>query len=231
MASAASPPLSPTPRTTVRRRAERAQADRALLHEILDEGLICHVGIATEDGPVVIPTGYCRIGETLYLHGSPASRLLRDLARGVDCCVTVTLLDGMVMARSAFHHSMNYRSAVVMGRATSVDDLAERARALDGFVDHMLPGRSGECRPADETELRGTLVLAVPLDEASVKVRTGPPVDDEEDVAGPWWAGVLPVGVAVGAAVGSPDLRGDEPRPASLTTFADRHTHPPGGPR
>ncbi len=165
------------------------------MEAILDAGFVCHVGLVAPDGsPVVIPTAYGRVGRTLFLHGSPASRLLRGAkADGVEICVTVTLVDGLVLARSAFHHSMNYRSVVVFGRATEVTDLDEKAEALRAFVDHVVPGRSDEVRGGDEKELRGTTVLALSLDEASAKVRTGGPIDEERDMHLPVWAGVLPI--------------------------------------
>jgi uncharacterized protein len=213
--------LSPTDRTTVRRLPARQRADRAELHAVLDEGLVCHVGFTAPDGtPVVIPTAYCRIDERLYLHGSPASNMLRSLKDGVDVCVTVTHIDAIVMARSAFHHSMNYRSAMIFGRAEVVDDLAEKARVLDGFVDHVLPDRAAESRPGNEKELKGTLVLALDLNEASVKARTGPPIDDPEDMALGIWAGVLPIGLAVGPA--EPDEGITDPAPPSVAAFVER---------
>ncbi len=215
------PVLSPTARTTVRRLPERQRDDRADLHAVLDEGLVCHVGFVATDGtPVVIPTAYCRLGERLYLHGSPASRMLRSLKDGVDVCVTVTLVDGIVMARSAFHHSMNYRSALIFGRAEVVEDLDEKGRVLDGFVDHVLPGRAAESRPGNVTELKGTLVLALDLTEASVKARTGGPVDDPEDMDLGIWAGVLPIGLAVAEA--EPDDGIVDPAPPSVAAFVDR---------
>jgi hypothetical protein len=190
--------LPPTARTTVRRRPERAHYDRASVEAILDEGLVAHVGLAVDGQPYVIPMVFARVGEALYLHGSAASRLLRALSDGAAVCVTVTLLDGIVLARSAFHHSMNYRSVVVVGRAVPVTDGAERDRALAAMVDHAVPGRSAQVRPPDRKELAATLVIRVPLDEASAKVRTGPPIDDDRDLDLPVWAGVLPVRLVVG---------------------------------
>ncbi len=182
-----------TERTTVRRLAERGNYDPATVHAILDEALICHVAFTVEGKPVVIPTIHTRVGETLYFHGSQASRMLRSLRGGVEACVCVTLLDGLVLARSAFHHSMNYRSAVVFGTAREVLDRDEKVRVLDALVEHVARGRSADARKPNETELRKTLVLALPIAEASAKIRTGPPVDDEEDYALPVWAGVLPL--------------------------------------
>jgi uncharacterized protein len=183
-----------TDRTTVRRLAERGSHDRDLVYSILDEALICHVGFVVDGKPVVIPTIHWREGDRLYLHGSAASRMLRTLRDGVEACVTVTLLDGLVLARSAFHHSMNYRSAVIFGRAFEVTGEQKR-RVLTGLVEHVCRGRSTEVREPNENELKQTLVLSLPIEEASAKVRNGGPVDDEEDYALPVWAGVLPLRV------------------------------------
>ena len=215
-------PLPPSPRTTVRRLPERAAYDREAAHAILDAGLVAHVGIATDDGPVVIPMLYGRDGDRLLLHGSPASRLLRRGAKGTDLCATVTLVDGLVLARSAFHHSMNYRSVVVFGTATSIDDLDERRAALDVLVDHLVPGRRAEARRPSEKEVRGTLVLALPLDECSVKVRTGGPKEEPEDMDLPVWAGVIPITTSYGVPVPDDDLAGDPPVPA----YASGYTRP-----
>jgi nitroimidazol reductase NimA-like FMN-containing flavoprotein (pyridoxamine 5'-phosphate oxidase superfamily) len=190
----------------VRRLPARASYDPAVAHAILDEGFVAHVGLATDDGPVVIPMLYARDGDRLVLHGSAASRLLRG-ARGVEVCVTVTLIDGLVLARSAFHHSVNYRSVVVIGRATPVTDDAKRA-LLDRLVEHIVPGRTADARPPSEKELRATLVLELPLAEASVKVRTGDPVDDEEDLGLPVWAGVIPLALTPGDPRPAGDLAG-----------------------
>ena len=187
-----------TERTTVKRLAKRGVYDRETVYAILDEALICHAGFVVDGAPVVIPTIHWRQGDTLYFHGSAASRMLRSLRDGVEACVTVTLLDGLVIARSAFHHSMNYRSAVVFGTAREVTEREEKLRALDALVEHVVKGRSAETRPANEKELRQTMVLALPIEEASAKVRTGGPVDDEEDYALPYWAGVVPLRLAYG---------------------------------
>ena len=181
----------PTDQTRLRRLPERGAYDRATVHAILDEGFICHVGFVVDGQPYVIPTGYARVGETIYLHGSTGSRL--GLRPGMDVCVTVTLLDGLVLARSAFHHSMNFRSVMALGRTRAVRDLEEKETALRALVEHIIPGRSDEVRGADRRELAATAVLALPLDEVSAKVRTGPPIDDEPDYALPIWAGVLPL--------------------------------------
>lgn len=179
-----------------------------MIDAILDEGTIAHVGFVAADGrPVVIPMVYARDGDRLLIHGSPATRLFRTLKRGPDVCITVTLLDGLVLARSAFHHSLNFRSVVVFGRATEISDLAERAAALDRFTDHLVPGRLSTLRPMTDLEVRGTLVLSVPLDEASAKIRAGDPIDDDEDLATEVWAGVLPIRVGTGVPVPSADLR------------------------
>jgi hypothetical protein len=183
----------PTERTQVHRLPKRGVYKRELVYRILDEGLVCHVGFVAEGRPVVIPTGYGRKGDTLYLHGSPVSRMLSALGAGVDVCITVTLLDGLVLARSAFHHSMNYRSVVIFGKATRVEDPAAKREALHAFTEHVAPGRWQEIRQPSEKELRSTAVLAIPLNEVSAKVRTGPPLDDEADYALPVWAGVLPL--------------------------------------
>jgi uncharacterized protein len=180
-----------TERTQVRRLPERGAYDRATVHAILDEAFICHVGFVVDGQPYVVPTGYARVGETIYLHGSTGSRL--GLCPGMDVCVTVTLLDGLVLARSAFHHSMNYRSVMAIGRTRPVTDPAQKDAALRALVDHIVPGRSAAVRGADRRELAATAVLALPLDEVSAKVRTGPPIDDEPDYALPIWAGVLPL--------------------------------------
>ena len=184
---------TPTPRTKVRRLSKRAVYDKAKVHEILDEGFLCHVGFVQAGQPFVIPTLYARSGETLYMHGSGASRMLKTLAEGVEVCVTVTLVDGYVLARSAFHHSLNYRSVTALGRARLVADLEEKLQALRVITDHIVPQRWDEVRGPNELEMRQTVVLALPLEEVSAKVRVGPPADDEEDYALPIWAGVVPI--------------------------------------
>jgi nitroimidazol reductase NimA-like FMN-containing flavoprotein (pyridoxamine 5'-phosphate oxidase superfamily) len=190
--------FTPTERTQVRRLPQRAAYDRDTVYRILDEGLVCHIGFVEEGRPVVIPTGYGRKDDTLYIHGSTASRMFRTLAAGAEVCVTVTLLDGLVLARSAFHHSMNYRSVIIFGRASVIDDPVAKLAALEVFTEHVAPGRWREIRPPSPKELQATMVLAIPLKEASAKVRTGPPHDDEEDYALPVWAGVLPFSNATG---------------------------------
>ena len=185
--------FAPTERTQVRRLPKRAVYDREAIYRILDEGLVCHVGFVVDGQPVLIPTGYGRDGDTLYVHGSAASRMLRDLAKGVEVSIAVTLLDGLVLARSAFHHSMNYRSVMIFGTAAVVEDQTTKREALRAFTEHIAPGRWREVRPPTESELKATTVLAIPLKEMSAKVRTGPPLDDEEDYSLPVWAGVLPL--------------------------------------
>ena len=182
-----------TARTTVRRLPGRGHYDKAQVFSILDEGYVCHVGFCTEGQAYVIPTLYARYGEDLYLHGSAASRMMRTLGQGVPVCVTVTLLDGLVLARSAFHHSINYRSVTVFGTAVPVSDDAKKMAALQLFTEHVVPGRWREVRPPTEQELKATSVLMLSIEEASAKVRTGPPVDDEEDYDLPVWAGVVPL--------------------------------------
>jgi nitroimidazol reductase NimA-like FMN-containing flavoprotein (pyridoxamine 5'-phosphate oxidase superfamily) len=184
---------APSVRTAVRRRSQRGRYERELVHAILDEALVCHVGFESEHGPVVLPTMHARLDDTLYLHGAVANAMLRTLAAGAPVCVTVTLLDGLVLARSAFHHSMNYRSVVVFGTATAVEDRDAKLAALEALIERIHPGRWTEARPPTDAELRQTLVVAVPLDEASAKVRSGPPVDDDEDYALDVWAGVIPL--------------------------------------
>jgi len=211
-------------RSEVRRLPDRGSNERAAVHAILDEGLFCHVGFATDRGPVVIPTIYARDGETLYLHGSPASRMLRTLEKGVPVCVTVTHVDALVLARSAFHHSMNYRSAVVFGTAHEVRDEAEKRRAFTAIVDHVVPGRSGDTRPPNDYEHTFTKVLAVEIEEASAKMRTGGPVDDAEDLALPHWAGILPVRTSFGAPEPAEGLAPGVPVPA----YASGYRRPTG---
>jgi nitroimidazol reductase NimA-like FMN-containing flavoprotein (pyridoxamine 5'-phosphate oxidase superfamily) len=198
--------FTPTSRTRLKRLPLRAEYDRAAVYRILDEAFICHVGFAQDGQPVVIPTGYARVDDRLYLHGSAASRMLRSLASGLDVCVTVTLVDGLVLARSAFHHSINYRSVVIFGRATLVEAEAEKMAALRAFSDHILPQRWNEVREPNPLELKATLVLALPLDEVSAKVRTGPPIDDKEDLSLPVWAGVVPLHLAAGTPIPDPHL-------------------------
>ncbi len=182
-----------TERTKVRRLRNRGCYDRAAVYKILDEGLVCHVGYLDGDSPRVIPTGYVRMGDNLYLHGAAANRMLRMAIQGAELCVTVTLLDGLVLARSAMHHSMNYRSVVIFGRARTVQDPEEKLMSLEAFVEHVIPGRWADVRQPSATEMKITEVIALSLDEASAKIRTGPPIDDEEDYDLDVWAGVIPL--------------------------------------
>jgi nitroimidazol reductase NimA-like FMN-containing flavoprotein (pyridoxamine 5'-phosphate oxidase superfamily) len=185
--------IAQTDRTTVRRQSQRASYERELVDAVIDEALSCHVGFAVEGRPWVIPTIHARVDDVLYLHGAAANHMLRSLTGGIEACVTITLVDGLVLARSAFHHSMNYRSVMVFGRLTAVDDTEEKRSALHALVEHVVPGRMTEARPPSDAELRKTLVLSLPIDEASAKVRTGGPIDDPEDLSLPIWAGQLPL--------------------------------------
>lgn len=211
--------FTPTPRTTVKRLPKRAKYDYETVYPILDQGLICHVGFAVEDQPYVIPTAYGRVDDKLYIHGSPASRMLRSLQNGIPVCVTVTLLDGLVLARSAFHHSMNYRSVVVFGTASVVSDPQEKLEALRAFTEHIIPGRWDEVRQPNPNELAGTLVLVLPLVEASAKVRTGPPVDDEADYELPVWAGELPLHLVAGTPIDDPRLQPEIAPPSYVLNY------------
>jgi nitroimidazol reductase NimA-like FMN-containing flavoprotein (pyridoxamine 5'-phosphate oxidase superfamily) len=211
--------LPVTDRTALKRLPDRGSHELALINEILDEGFVCHVGFTTDRGPVVIPTAYGRVGDTMYLHGSPASRMVRTLKGGLPVCVTVTLIDGLVLARSTFHHSLNYRSVVVFGTAIEVTDRDEKAAALSSFVEHIVAGRSADARAANEKELRGTTVLALPVTEASAKVRTGGPIDDAEDLELPVWAGVLPFAKGMGEPVPDPATPDHVPVPPYLVHY------------
>ena len=202
--------VAPSTRTRVRRVPKRAAYDRATVEAILDEALVCHLAFVHEGQPFAIPTLHARVGDVVYVHGSAASRMVRTLEGGVPACLTVTLLDGLVLARSAFHHSMNYRSAMVLGTLRPVDDAEEQMAALEAFTERLVPGRWDEVRPPNAKELKATHVLALSLEEASAKVREGGPVDDDEDLALPVWAGVVPLALQAGA------LQTDQ-------------LHPPGG--
>jgi uncharacterized protein len=202
------PPILPaTARTTLKRHPERGRFERDEIHAVLDAAWVCHLGLTTDDGPVVIPTSYARVGDELLVHGSPASRLLRTAAKGIPVCVTVTHIDGLVLARSTYHHSVNYRSVVVLGTAVEITDPVRKAEALAAFVEHVVPGRTADARPATPLEVKGTKVLSIPLHEASLKVRTGGPSEEPEDYDLPVWAGVLPFTIVTGALV--PDDRLD----------------------
>jgi nitroimidazol reductase NimA-like FMN-containing flavoprotein (pyridoxamine 5'-phosphate oxidase superfamily) len=208
----------PTPRTRVVREPQRAVYDREVVNQILDEGFICHIGFVVDGQPYVIPTSYGRDGDVLYVHGSAASRMLRSLDQGVPVCVTVTLLDGLVLARSVFNHSMNYRSVVILGTATLLDDPKEKIAALHALSEHILPERWGDSRQPNEKELKATSVLRIPITEFSSKVRVGPPIDDEEDYSFPTWAGVIPLQMKAGVPV--PDDRCHREIPAYLQNYS-----------
>ncbi len=197
---------APSERTKVRREPDRGVYDRAAIDAILDEGLVCHLGFVHDGQPFVIPTLYGRVGDDVYVHGSAASRMLRTLDAGVNACLTVTLVDGLVLARSIFNHSINYRSVVVLGRATAVAESEDKLRALEAFSDRIVPGRWAEVRPPTEKELKATAILRLPLDEASAKVRVGPPHDDEHDLGVQAWAGVIPLRLEAGRPVPDPKL-------------------------
>lgn len=208
-----------TDRTTLKRLPARGHYDHEVVHAILDEGFICHVGFVVDGQPIVIPTGYGRIGNKLYIHGSQASRMLRTLKTGVAACATVTLVDGLVLARSAFHHSINYRSVVIFGNATLVEDAQEKLGALVAFSEHVIRGRWDDVREPTEQELKATTVLVLPLEEVSAKVRTGPPIDDEADYELPIWAGVIPLQVVAGEAIPDPRLPSETSAPGYVVNY------------
>ncbi|MEA2558210.1 MAG: uncharacterized protein QOG88_1748 [Actinomycetota bacterium] len=214
-------PEAPSARSRIRRLPERGVYDPATIYEVLDQALICHVAIADVDGgaPHLIPTIHTRIEDTLYLHGSNASRTLRGLREGAEITVAATLIDGLVLARSAFHSSMNYRSVVVFGTARLVTDRTELLDVSRALADHVAPGRGADARPPTDDELRQTTFMAISLDEASAKVRTGPPSDDESDLGLPIWAGVLPLRTVPGAPEPDPALPADVRPPAYVTTY------------
>lgn len=197
---------APTRRTQVNRLPKRGDYSKETIHGILDAAFLCHVGFVMDGQPFVIPTGYGRDGDTLYIHGSAASRMLRSLEKGIEACVTVTLLDGIVLARAAFHHSMNYRSVVILGTAVLVEEPEAKRNALRIISEQIVPGRWDDARLPTAQELKATTVLALPIDEASAKIRTGPPIDDEEDYGLDIWAGVLPLGIHAGAPIRDPRL-------------------------
>jgi nitroimidazol reductase NimA-like FMN-containing flavoprotein (pyridoxamine 5'-phosphate oxidase superfamily) len=216
------PAYPPTPRTVPTRYRERARYDRATVHGILDEALICHVGYLNAGRPVVLPTTHARLGEVLYLHGSTGSGTMLTAAgsaEGLPVCVTVTLVDGLILARAALHHSMKYRSAVVMGNARLVQDRDEKLRAMAALLDHVASGRSDDSRPPNARELAATAVLALDLVEVSAKVRDGGPVDEEEDMTLPYWAGVVPLTLTAGSPVPADDLDPAVPLPPYLTPY------------
>jgi nitroimidazol reductase NimA-like FMN-containing flavoprotein (pyridoxamine 5'-phosphate oxidase superfamily) len=208
---------APSQRTRVRRAPARADYDRATIDAILDEALVCHLGIAVDGQPFVIPTLAARVGDTVYVHGSAASRTVRALSAGTPACLTVTLIDAIVLARSAFHHSMNYRSVVVLGEARRVTDSGEMLLALEAFTEKLVPGRWDEVRAPNAQEIKGTNVVAMTLDECSAKVRTGPPVDDDEDYALDVWAGIIPLALRAGAPLADPRLAPEIAPTATVT--------------
>jgi len=199
-------PPPPTPRTRVRRHPERARYDLAVVNQILDQGLICHLGFVEDGFPFVVPTMYARAGDLLYLHGSPASRMLKRAGSGAEVCVTVTLLDGLVLARSAFNHSMNYRSVMLLGKAEPVDAVPEKMAAFQALVEHVVPGRWQSIRPTTPKELKATAVLRMVIREASCKLRAGGPEDPRQDAELPVWAGVIPIQTTAGRAIPALDL-------------------------
>jgi len=213
---------TPTARTRVVREPHRGIYDRTTAYKILDEGVICHVGFILDGQPFVIPTGYGRKEDSLYIHGSAASRMLRNLDQGIPVCVTVTLLDGLVLARAIFNHSMNYRSVVVLGTAVAVKDAEEKLEALRALSEHIVPGRWEDVRQPNERELKATLVMRLPIEEFSAKVRSGPPIDDEEDYGFPTWAGVVPLTLVPGEPVADPRLTLPMPVPAYAANYSRR---------
>jgi uncharacterized protein len=215
-----SQPFTPTPRTRLVREADRAVYDREAAYRILDEGFLCHVGFVADGQPFVIPTSYGRTGDNLYIHGSAASRMLRQMKDGVPVCITVTLLDGLVLARSIFNHSMNYRSVVVLGKATLVDDPKEKIGALRLLSEHIIPGRWADSRQPNERELKATSILRVPIEEFSAKVRQGPVVDDEEDYSFPTWAGVVPLEMKAGTPIDDSRLLPGQTAPAYARQYS-----------
>jgi nitroimidazol reductase NimA-like FMN-containing flavoprotein (pyridoxamine 5'-phosphate oxidase superfamily) len=214
---------TPTPRTRLVREAERGVYDRETAYRILDEGFLCHVGFVADGQPFVIPTSYGRKDDRLYIHGSAASRMLRQMKEGVPVCVTVTLLDGLVLARSIFNHSMNYRSVVILGKATPVDDPLEKVEALRLLSEHIIPGRWADARPPNERELKATLVLRVPIEEFSAKVRIGPPIDDEDDYSFPTWAGVVPLETVSRPPINDPRLDPQYKAPPYAARYVRAH--------
>jgi len=212
----------PTPRTRVVREADRAVYDRETVYHILDEGFLCHAGFVVDGQPFVIPTSYGRKDASLYLHGSAASRMLRQIKEGVPVCITVTLLEGLVLARSIFNHSMNYRSVVILGKACLLDDPEEKLEALRILSEHILPGRWADSRQPNERELKATSVLRVAIEEFSAKVRQGPAIDDEDDYAFPTWAGVVPLEMVAGAPIGDARLLPGREAPSYATSYTRR---------
>ena len=216
------PRIKQTDRTRLKRLPNRGHFDTATIYEIIDAALVAHVGIIHGDTPVVIPTICARKGDVLYIHGSAASRLLKSINSGGDICVTITHVDGLVLARSAFHHSLNYRSVVFFGKGRLVSDEEERLEALKVISDHLVWGRWDDVRPPNEKELKQTTVLAIPIDEASAKIRTGPPGDDDEDYALPVWAGIIPIRNAYGEPERDGQLPDDIPLPSYINRLLNK---------
>ena len=212
--------FQPTSRTQVKRLPKRGHYERETVYKILDSAFVCHVGFSVDGQPYVIPTNYGRAGDTLYLHGSAASRMLKTLSGGVPVCVTVTHVDGLVLARAAFHHSVNYRSVVILGTARLVEDPAEKMEALRVFTEHVMKGRWDDVRPPNEQEMKATTVLALPLEEVSAKVRTGGPIDDDEDYGLPVWAGVLPLETIAKQPVPDAQRKNDPAMPEYLKKYS-----------
>lgn len=210
---------APTDRSRVRRHPERARYDRPVVYAILDEGLVAHVGFVADAQAYVLPLGYARLGDGLYFHGSRASRLFQALAAGAPACATVTLLDGLVLARSAFHHSMNYRSVVALGRAEEVADVGEKRRALEAICERLIPGRLREVRPPHAREIDATIVLRLALDEATAKIRRGPPLDGPEDAAAATWAGEIPLRLQAQPPIAAPGVAVGAPLPESVRRY------------
>lgn len=215
--------LEQTKRTKLKRLPKRGNFERATVYEILDEAFVCHVGFAIDDQPFVIPTSFARVGDRLVIHGSAASRMMRSLSEEIDVCVTVTLVDGLVLARSAFHHSMNYRSVVVFGKAKIIENEREKYEALKAFTEHIVPGRWAEIRKPSKNELKGTIVLELSLAEASAKIRAGGPVDDEEDYELNVWAGILPLELKTGAPVADERLKTGVAVPANVLSYTRKN--------
>jgi len=208
--------FTPTEKTKLHRLPKRGVFDRETIYQILDEGFICHIGFTARGKTFVIPTGYARVSDKLLIHGSAASRMMREMAEEIEVCVTVTLIDGLVLARSAFHHSMNYRSVVIFGTAQLITDADEKYNALKAFTEHIVPNRWAEIRPPNEKELKATTVLSLPIEEASAKIRTGDPVDDESDYSLDVWAGVVPLKMAHGQPIRDARLGSEAKLPAYL---------------
>jgi uncharacterized protein len=207
-------------RVRLRRKRDRGSHERSVIDAILDEGLIAHLGIVEQGQPLVIPTLHARDGDVVYCHGSSASRTLRTIAAGAPACLTVSLLDGLVLARSAMHHSANYRSAMLLGTARTIEDPAEKMHGFRTIVEHVVPGRWDDVRPPSESEMKATALLALPIDEASAKIRTGQPIDDEEDYASDSWAGVIPLALGVGQPLTDPRLRAGIATPVYARAYA-----------